>query len=78
MTRLLTLPAVPVQGPDGRRDNLERVRVVVGAMLPAGTELVLGVGHNEPCPCGPRAVSLDLCTCDTVDLTLSVAPEHRS
>jgi hypothetical protein len=65
-------------GPDGRRDNLDRVRSVLSATMPEGCVLVMGVAHDDGCPCVEGRAPLGRCTCETVDITLEAVDPRTS
>lgn len=78
MTAPLHIPGVPMAGPTGKRDNLDRMRRVLSATMPDRGVLVMDVAHNDGCPCAQGRAPMERCTCDTVDLTLRVGDPRAS
>ena len=74
----LHLPDVPTAGPTGKRDNLERVRALLCAVMPAGGVLFVDIQHDDGCPCDAGRVSADSCTCRTVGVTLRLLDRRAS
>lgn len=74
----LYIPAFPTVGPTGERDNLRRLAEVQGALLPEGKMLVIDVLHDDGCPCAEGRRSPDVCTCETVDVTLRIRDPRTS
>jgi hypothetical protein len=73
----LRIPGVPVVGRDGRRSNVTELYRVVAGAVPRGRVVSMEVAHDDDCPCAERAPRLfaglmDDCTCETVDITLSL------
>lgn len=71
----LRLTGVPVKGPTGAPDNLLRLQVALGQLLPRGTFASLAVEHDEGCPCVEDERGSLACTCEVVNVTLRTLVE---
>lgn len=76
----LHLKGVPMRGPDGKRDNLDRILAVLNAVMPPSLVAFAHVQHDDGCPClegeQPLSAIID-CTCETVDLKLEAIPKEE-
>jgi hypothetical protein len=57
---------VPMVGPTGERDNIQRVAETLQALVPRGMVVIVTVEHDAGCPTKP-------CTCETVNLIVDRA-----
>jgi hypothetical protein len=72
----LILNDFPMVGPNGDRDNVARLYVLLDALLPRHLMTVIEVTHEEGCPCSGS--SLDACTCHLVDVRVRPHDTRRS
>ena len=68
----------PMIGKSGKRDNLEKLFQLFAQILPAGVVTEAAIVHEDECLCGQGKAPMGECTCETLDLTLSPAPEAPS
>lgn len=64
------LTRVPVRGPTGAPDNLLRLQVALGQLLPRGTFASLDIEHDDGCPCVEDERGSLACSCELVNVTL--------
>lgn len=72
MTRPLTL-RIPVTGPSGERDNIERLCLTMADLMPRGRVFAVDVAHDAGCPCETGDRGMPACTCEAVDVTLRIS-----
>ena len=63
-------PGFAVVGPNGDRDNVQRLMAVLAATLPPTRRPLAVIQHHPSCPRAPNGPADDACTCDTVDVTV--------
>jgi hypothetical protein len=74
----LILNDFPMTGPSGERDNVARLYVILGSLLPRGSVAMLTIAHDDPCPCADGDRPVTACTCHLVDVTVRLHDPRRS
>jgi hypothetical protein len=59
-------------GPDGKRDNVERLMAVLSVLSEPGAIMDICIYHDSGCPCEKSGKPISFCTCDEVELGMPV------
>ncbi len=66
----LRIPGLSMMGPNGERDNVQRLSTALSAVLPPGKVAIVDVAHDAGCPCTAGNRPFVACTCTAVDVTV--------
>jgi len=72
MREPLLLRDVSTRGHDGKRSNVEALTKTLARVCPPGVVYDVAVFHDDACPCADGGSSMLSCTCELVDIRVSV------